>query len=309
MLKFLPLALAFGIQVAQLPQAPPKLFSADADAKEKIAATIGMAATDDIRALIVWGANDDPLSLSFDAARKSPEIARSTFFSDEYKIVFVDVGHLDKNVNLAKSYGANLAAGSLPAMTVLDDHGRPVAQARAEDLSSAERRNIDAAKVAAFLKTNQAAAPDAVAPFEAAVKEAKASGKYVFLWFSAPWCGWCHRLGAWMTLEEVSPILDKEFISLKLDYDRGIGARDVERRYTQTEQGLPWFAFIDGDGKAITTSSAKPDGSGNVGCPWEPEEIAWFKTMLKTAPRHLTGAEIDGLIASLQEFRRKTEAK
>lgn len=187
MLKFLPLALAFAAQAVQLPQAPPKVFSADADAKERIAATIEMAATDEIRALVVWGANDDPLSLSYDAARKTPEIARSTFFSDEYKVVTVDVGHADKNAALASQYGARLAKDALPAFTVLDDRGRPVAQATAADLASADRRSIDSVKLAAFLKAHQAPPPDAVAPFEAAVKQAKTSGKYVFLWFSAPW--------------------------------------------------------------------------------------------------------------------------
>ena len=187
MLRFLPLVLAFAAQVAQLPPAPPKVYTADADAKEKIAAAIEMAATDEIRVLIVWGANDDPLSLSYGDARKTPEIARSTFFSDEYKVVHVDVGHLNKNVELAASYGAKLTARSLPALTVLDDRGRPIAQATAADLAAADRKSIDATKVAAFLKANQAPAPDAVAPFEAAVRQAKTSGKYVFLWFSAPW--------------------------------------------------------------------------------------------------------------------------
>ena len=187
MLKFLPLALAFAAQVAQLPQAPPKLFSADADAKAKIAATIEMAATDGIRVLIVWGANDDPLSLSFGDARKTPEIARAPFFSDEYKIVHVDVGHLDKNVDLAKSYGATLGPGALPALTILDDHGRPVAQATAADLASDDRHAIAPAKLASFLKAHQAPQPDDVARFDAGLKEAKTTGKYVFLWWSAPW--------------------------------------------------------------------------------------------------------------------------
>lgn len=112
-----------------------------------------------------------------------------------------------------------------------------------------------------------------------------------------------------MALPNVAPVLAKEFIPTKLDYDRGVGAKDVEHRYVTREQGLPWFAFIDGDGKAIATSDAQPNEQGNVGCPWEPDEIAWFKKMLSTAPRHLSPAEIDGLIASLQEFRRKTEGK
>jgi hypothetical protein len=182
-LRFWPLVLALA---TQLPQAPGQPFSAADDAKERIAAAIQMAATDDIRVLVVWGANDDQRSLSYDTAQKSPAIARASFFSDEYKVVSVNVGHLDKNVELAKSFGAVLTSGSLPALTVLDDHGRPVAQANGAELADAEGR-VDPAKVAAFLKSHQAPAPDAVAPFETAVKQAKTSGKYVFLWFSAPW--------------------------------------------------------------------------------------------------------------------------
>ena len=112
-----------------------------------------------------------------------------------------------------------------------------------------------------------------------------------------------------MALPNVAPVLAKEFIPVMLDYDRGIGAKDIQRRYTSRDQGLPWFVFLDGEGKSVVTSSKNADGTGNVGCPWEPEEIVWFKQMLKTAPRHLTDAEIDGLILSLQEFRKKTEGK
>jgi hypothetical protein len=200
MLTFLPVLWALGGQAVPLPPPPPppravqaapapppKAYSADADAKEKIAAAIEMAATDQIRVLVAWGANDDALSMSFADARKTPEMARSTFFSDEYKLVTVDVGRADKNVALAASYGVTLKADALPALTVLDDHGRPVAQAPAAALMAADRRSIDAGKVAAFLKANQAPAPDTLAPFNAAIAEAKKTGKYVFMWFSAPW--------------------------------------------------------------------------------------------------------------------------
>ena len=184
MLRFWPLVLALATQLPQAPVGQP--FTAGDDAKEQIAAAIHMAATDDIRVLVVWGANDDSRSMSYDTARKSPEIARAGFFSDEYKLVQVNVGHLDKNIELAKSYGAVLTSGTLPAFTVLDDQGRPVAQSSAAELAAADGR-VDPAKLAGFLKSHQAPAPDAVAPFEAAVKQAKASGQYVFLWFSAPW--------------------------------------------------------------------------------------------------------------------------
>jgi hypothetical protein len=109
-----------------------------------------------------------------------------------------------------------------------------------------------------------------------------------------------------MALQDVAPVLGKEFIPLKLDSDRSKGAKEIVVRYAGKEQGLPWFAFIDGDGKAIATSTGP---KGNVGMPWQPHEVDHFKTMLVTAKKHLTDAQIDALIASIQEFRKKTEAK
>jgi hypothetical protein len=105
-----------------------------------------------------------------------------------------------------------------------------------------------------------------------------------------------------MALKDVAPLLTKEFIPLMLDYDRAIGARDIQKRFIQQEQGLPWFAFVDGDGKAVITSTGE---KGNVGYPWEPHEIAHFKTMLLKVRKSLSAAEIDYLIKSLEEIRKK----
>jgi hypothetical protein len=100
-----------------------------------------------------------------------------------------------------------------------------------------------------------------------------------------------------MALPNVAPLLAKEFVPRVLDYDRQAGAREIERRYT-TQQSLPWFVFVDGDGVDRANSSAP---TGNVGHPYEPNEVAWFKKMLKTVQHHLTDAEIDVLIQSLTE--------
>jgi hypothetical protein len=101
-----------------------------------------------------------------------------------------------------------------------------------------------------------------------------------------------------MALPDVAPVLNKEFVILKLDYDRGIGAQDIQKRYVDKEQGLPWFAFIGGDGKAIVTSNKVSDGS-NIGHPFQPDEVAHFKLMLQKNKTHLTDEEIDKLIESL----------
>ena len=100
-----------------------------------------------------------------------------------------------------------------------------------------------------------------------------------------------------MALPNVAPVLAKEFVIVKLDFDRGLGAKDIEKRYIEKEQGLPWFVFVDGDGKAIISST--PAGGSNVGHPAQPNEVAHFKTMLQTAKRHLNDAEVDELVASL----------
>jgi hypothetical protein len=108
-----------------------------------------------------------------------------------------------------------------------------------------------------------------------------------------------------MALDDVAPVLAREFVTLKLDFDRSKGAKEVAKRYAGKEEGLPWFAFIDANGDPIVTSTGP---KGNVGTPWAPHEVEHFKTMLLQAKKRLTEAEIDALIASIQEFRKRTEA-
>jgi hypothetical protein len=109
-----------------------------------------------------------------------------------------------------------------------------------------------------------------------------------------------------MALDDVAPILTKEFVTLKLDFDRQKGAREIEARLAGKEQGLPWFAFVGPDGQPIVTSTGP---KGNVGMPWQPEEVDHFQAMLQKAKRHLTDAEIAALITSMKEFRKNAEAK
>ncbi len=171
---------------AARPAPPP--FDEKADAKSAIKAAVTSAAIDDIRVLVAWGANDDNGSTQFIAARRSPAITQPGFFSDEYKIVNVNVGHLDRNVDLAKSYRVGLRADALPALTVLDSTGKVLANTDAATLRpDADPAGIDPAKLAAFLKSHQAPAPDALALYEAALKQAKKEGKMVFVRFAAPW--------------------------------------------------------------------------------------------------------------------------
>jgi hypothetical protein len=106
-----------------------------------------------------------------------------------------------------------------------------------------------------------------------------------------------------MALKDVGSVLAKEFVVVKLDFDRGQGSKEIEKRYIEKEQGLPWFAFLDANGQALATSTA---ATGNVGFPAKAEEYAHFKTMLEKVKRHLTDEDIAGLVKSLEEANKKT---
>ena len=196
-LAILPLLLVAAGQAPppQQPQAPPAVrprpaprpqYDEKADPQVLIDAAIAAAAEDDIRVLINWGANDDPRCAAFPVARREQELAEK--FSDEYKLVSIDVGHADKALAAAERYKVKLDARALPAFTVLDAKGAVVAQITSTDLvSTANPPVLDAKALAAMLTKYQASAPPAQPLFDAALAEARRQDKLVFVWFAAPW--------------------------------------------------------------------------------------------------------------------------
>ena len=105
-----------------------------------------------------------------------------------------------------------------------------------------------------------------------------------------------------MASPTVAPILAKEFVSVKIEADRMIGGKAILNRYQADQGGIPWFVFLDGDGKAVVTSDGP---KGNVGFPAAPHEIAYFRTMLDRSRKVLTDADINALVASLEEANKK----
>jgi hypothetical protein len=105
-----------------------------------------------------------------------------------------------------------------------------------------------------------------------------------------------------MASPTVAPLLAKEFVLVKIDFDRAKGAKEIEKRYIAEEQGLPWMVFVDGDGKALIHSTGP---KGNTGFPATADEYAHLETMLRAAKRHLTDAEIAFLMTSIQEANKK----
>jgi len=177
--------------------APRKIYNETADAQSQIATAIDSIKQDGTRVLIIWGANDDENCTTFQSAMyggsgAAPAVAQQlrSAMSDEFRVVTVNVGHLDKNQDLARTYGAQLAAGALPHLTVLDTDGKAVAQQSTRDFAAAPgaAAPFDSAKIAAFLTKYQAPPPPPAGPlFKAALEQGKREGKTVFVWFSAPW--------------------------------------------------------------------------------------------------------------------------
>ena len=170
--------------VQTAPRPVPKQFNETADAKAQIDKAVHGANEDGIRALLIWGANDSDRCLAFETVRKT---VKGTFWADEYKVASIDVGKLDKNVDLAKSYGVTLKAEDLPLLTVLDGQGKVVANVSSRDFETGTSTPYDATKLAAFLTRHQAPNPDANKEFELALAQAKKDNKVLFLWYTAPW--------------------------------------------------------------------------------------------------------------------------
>ena len=107
-----------------------------------------------------------------------------------------------------------------------------------------------------------------------------------------------------MASKDVAPILAKEFVAVKIDWERMAGAKDLVKPSSGDDPGLPWFAFVAGDGTVLIDSIAPV--TGNVGFPAKDVEYAHFKTMLEKVKRHLTDEDIGKLIKSLEEANKKT---
>ncbi len=213
LLHLLPLIVAMSVQGTTPTQAPPAkvpaqqaqpasaparaprpVFKDAQDAKTAMDAAFKAASEDDLRVLVVWGNNDDPACAKIHPAlygAGAPEdVTQSlrTKLTNEYKLVAVDVGHLDKNQDLARQYKASLDAAHLPHLTLLDKNGKVLAHAPASELAGgSDPATFDSKKILALLEKNQVPPTDAQPLFDAALRKAKAENKEVFLWFSAPW--------------------------------------------------------------------------------------------------------------------------
>ncbi len=295
--------------VQKEPDKPKTIYDENADAHEQIAEALKRAKKENRRVLIQWGANwCGWCHLLHDTFKKDRDVRRKLQY--EYDLVLIDVGRFDKNIDYALTLGADLEAkgNGLPYLTVLNADGKPIANQETGSLEAKidGKPGHDPKAVMSFLTEHQAPYLDAESILATALKTAKEEDKRVFLHFGAPWCGWCHRLEDWMADEKVAGILSKHFVDVKIDIDRTLRGNEMKGHMTKGQSaGIPWYAFLDAEGK-IVVDSTLPE-NGNIGYPYTNDEIAMFMKVVQKAARTLSDDDIKQLVESLR--KRGAEAK
>ncbi len=85
--------------------------------------------------------------------------------------------------------------------------------------------------------------------FKQILAKAKKENKLVFIDGYALWCGPCKRMSKTTFMDEkLGEYMNQNFVSLKLDIERGEGP-ELKQKYNI--QGLPGYIFIDNDGVAV----------------------------------------------------------
>jgi len=277
-------------QTTTAPAAPasrPAIFDAGADAKAQLAAALAAAKRENQRVLVMFGGNWCGWCHRLHALfQENQDIARTLLY--EYRLVLVDVGRFDKNLDVAGGYGVELKKSGVPFLTVLDSEGKVLANQETGSLETETAH--DPQKVLAFLDKWKAAPQDAEAVLADGLARATRDHKLVFLRLGAPRCPWCHKLEDFLANPEVAQILGLDFVDVKIDVDRMKNGKEVAGRFRPSDKaGIPWFAFLAADGTTLATSDG-PDG--NIGYPVQPAEIEHFLSMLKKTTRRVSADQV-----------------
>jgi len=104
---------------------------------------------------------------------------------------------------------------------------------------------------------------------------------------------------AGLDLPAVKPLMAKDYVICWIDRDRMKGGAELEEKMNGGKQGLPWFAFLDADGRALADSD-DPTGS-NIGCPYAEAEVEAFRGLLLKTRKALSDAEVGAIIDALHD--------
>lgn len=107
-----------------------------ADAKAEIASALADAQRAKLPLIVVFGANWCGDCKMLDTAFKTG--ASAPLMTKNFKVVKVNVGRFDRNVDIAESYGVPLKSG-IPAVAILSEPGKVTYATRAGELADARK--------------------------------------------------------------------------------------------------------------------------------------------------------------------------
>jgi protein disulfide-isomerase len=136
-MRFLTASLLLGASlVAHAAGGPPPIYDEGVDAKAAIKATLTEAEQAKLPVLVVFGANwcgdCRMLDTTFKHGPSAPLIAQ------HFKVVKVDVGRFDRNVDIAEGYRVPLKKG-IPAVAVLSPQGKLLYATEGGELADARK--------------------------------------------------------------------------------------------------------------------------------------------------------------------------
>lgn len=133
-MKMLPALVLVLLAVAAIAADSP--YNETADAKLEIRQALAQAATNHATMIVVFGANwcgdCQILHLAMTSGSSAPLLAR------DFQVVKVDVGHYDKNLEVAKSYGVPLEKG-IPAVAIVSARNEVLYVTRDGELADARK--------------------------------------------------------------------------------------------------------------------------------------------------------------------------
>src|SRR5438067_12807598 len=140
----LALVLAFALTLAH---AAPLPYDEKADAKADLQRALSAAKESQMPVLVIFGANWCPDCRALDQALSTGRNAE--LVKREFKVIKVDVGRFDKNLDIAEAYGNPIKKG-IPAAVVLSPDNKVLYATRLGELADA--RNMSETGIYDFFK-------------------------------------------------------------------------------------------------------------------------------------------------------------
>jgi hypothetical protein len=108
-------------------------------------------------------------------------------------------------------------------------------------------------------------------------------------------------------LEKNHRLFEQDYIPIYIDIAKMANGREVANRLGKPEQGgIPWMVILDTAGEKLITSDGP---KGNVGYPFEPHEIEFFLTMLKSTAKQMSDERLAEIETALNDAATKIRDK